>query len=181
MDLEKARKEYQVLEEKKKASLKARDDDKTLYLVGGKRGQVIVDKQKAICKELKESFRLTEITRRVIAWRKKAISQREIKTIIEQYQIPIENIALAEWGNEKWDFDFGTQYDNRFLPEVYKESCWDTRKKYIYGGPKDPIQIFFKHVPKIGYEILGVFLNKDAFPKKGIFSLFAKGLEKRSG
>jgi len=181
MDVEKARKEYQALEEKKKVLLKARDTDKTLYMVYGKKGEVIVEKQKAICEELKQSFRLTEINRRVIAWRKKVMSHREVKAMIERYHIPIENVALAKWWYDEWNLDFGMQYDNHFLLDIYKGSRWDMKKQYVYGGPKDPIEILFKSVPKVGYQIAGVFLNKDAFPKKGIFSLFAKASEKMPG
>jgi hypothetical protein len=182
MDIEKSRKEYRALEENKRALLKGIAPNSNIYEVGGKKVKLIVEKQKAICEELKQSFRLTEVNRRVIAWRKKAMAHPEVKAVIEQYHIPIESVALAECGRDAWNFRADYHYKSSyFFSANYKHNRWETMKVYVYGGPKDPVEILFKHVPGFGFEFVGVFLKKAAFPKKGVISLFAKGSVKKTG
>jgi hypothetical protein len=178
MNLEKARKEYAALEEKKKTFLKPLTGMGNFYGVGGEKGEAIIERQKAIYEELKEAYRLTEVNRRVIIWRKKIMAHREIKTTLERYHIPIEDVALSLFWNLKWDFKIEDHYENPQFLAVHDHSSWDVIKRYFYGGPKAPIEVIFKHVPGTGYQIIGVFLKKEAFPKKGVHRLFEKGSER---
>lgn len=166
MDLQKAKREYERLEKKR--------EDEEIAALQKKKQASIEARQKAICHDLKDSFQVTKVDRHVIARRKQIMAHPEVKFILERYGFSVEDVGLVEWRNEDWDFDFRRQHDNQWLPEVYNESTWLTRKRYIWGGPKDPVQIFFGNIRGNGYHILGVFMSKDAFPKGGVFKAFAK-------
>ncbi len=184
--VEKAKNEYLVLEKKRKIMLG--EVEENIKKVREERAGVILARQEAIIQRLEDSFRLTELTKEVIAWRKKVLKSREAKSILERYGVPIEEVALVECWSENWEFkkNFSSSWisvdlgiKNPHAPHFYRNDPWQLTKRYRWGGPKDPIQIFFKRIHGSGYQISGVQLNKEAFPKKGIFRLFAKK-ERRS-
>ena len=183
--IEKAKNEYLVLEKKRKVMLG--EVEEKIKKVREEKAGVILARQKAIIQALEDSFRLTELTKTVIAWRKKVLKSREVKSILEKYGVAIEEVALVECWDENWEFrknfdslwissDLGIK--NPYAATFYRNDPWKLTKRYQWGGPKDSIQILFKSVPGSGYQISGVFVNREAFPKSGVFALFKKGKNK---
>ncbi len=178
MDLEKANKEYSMIEEKRKTIARALENKATEIRKSRVRGLVV--RQEAIEQELKDSFRVTDVTRHVIAMRKRALKHVGIRSILERHGTPVEEVALVERFPEKWNFTpSGLYCNNPHLRTIYTESTWTAHTRYHYGGPKDPIQIIFEGGKGLGYQIIGVLLTRGAFPKGGVFSLFAKGGRRR--
>jgi len=168
MDLKRACKEME----------KIGDGERKLYnreRQGIKKGiQVIRKKREEICEELKESFELTETNIHVIALRKKIMEHKELALLLEKYNIAIEDMALVWHVNESWDFDLFLQFNNEYADDVCRHSRWANWTRFLYGGPKSPVQVFFDRVPGKGLQFSGVYLKREVFPKGGVFKLFEK-------
>jgi hypothetical protein len=97
------------------------------------------------------SIRITRITDKVIQIREKILTNKILLSFLKETNISIESVALVEFvGDRIRKHDFGPkrershfwEYPDKLLDPEW--NLWDVSIRYIYGGPSDPVRVFFK-------------------------------------
>jgi|WetSurMetagenome_2_1015567.scaffolds.fasta_scaffold501055_2 hypothetical protein len=110
--------------------------------------------------------KIKEITKEVTEFREKALKNREVKSIMERYKIPISDLALVmgwserihrpagHWFTDGWSDEF--THVKRLLG---RSNAWVMRKTYVYGGPQNKFQVIFNKSKNSRYFVKGIIFK----------------------
>lgn len=138
-----------------------------------KRARILNQERDEILMGISEGLnpvRVTEISKEVVEIRQKIARTKEIKTVLENYNISIDDVALVSCWRERlsgWDDDYRC-FDYRYHEESKNImdpsfNMWIFSERYHYGGPGDKVKVFFDRSKNSQNYICGFLTN---FPLK---------------
>ncbi|MBM4309263.1 MAG: hypothetical protein FJ115_17515 [Deltaproteobacteria bacterium] len=128
-------------------------------------------KEKIIAKIQENPFRILEMTEETVLFRKKALKNKEVASIMEKYGIRVEDVALVCRFREKIHKPGGPMFvggycDTFSYAKVLKDPAgnfWELTKRYLFGGPKDNLQVLFECSKNNQYYVSGIIFT---FPQR---------------
>jgi len=127
------------------------------------------EKRNTIIERLcKDPVRNLEVTGTVLEFREKAMKNKEIRSFLEEYKIPIDDVALVIFLDERihgfldGKVTWGYPGQSHIITDP-EANQWDFTERFVYGGPNDKARILFRDSKNNRYYVCGFMSN---FPMK---------------
>jgi hypothetical protein len=115
-----------------------------------------------------EPVRNLEVTGTVLEFRGKALKNKEIRSFLEDHKIPIDDIALVIFLDERirgfldGKVTWGYPVQSHVIEDP-EANQWEFTERFVYGGPNDKVRILFRESKNNRYYVCGFMTN---FPMK---------------
>jgi hypothetical protein len=116
--------------------------------------------------------RKTLLNKEVLQMRGNALKNPEVKMVLNNYRVRIEDCALVELGGEdhigskgEWECPAFSSSESilKYLQERAWGNTWKARLSYYWGGPKDQVKILFQQSNNNRFKVIGLI---EIFPEK---------------
>lgn len=123
------------------------------------------EKKEKISQKINDGFQVVETEIPLLQLRERFLQNKEIKTLVEKYHIPIDKIALVRESNEHLEYPFPwmpSWSHDRFKMALEYDGL-RVNRFYLYGGPENNLKVLFRSCKNGRYVLVGYMLN---FPEK---------------
>jgi hypothetical protein len=109
--------------------------------------------------------RKTLLNKEVLQMRGNALKNPEVKMVLNNYRVQIEDCALVELEGEdhigskgEWECPAFSSSESilNYLQEWSWGNTWKARLSYYWGGPKDQVKILFRQSNNNRFKIIGL-------------------------